>query len=74
MGALIVFVLAFFIAIAFMYNSDKGYSTVQLFFTKLLGKDGESGWPSGNSDLLSVAGVRKNGAFYETGGVCLRSC
>ena len=40
-GALIVFALAFFIAIAFMYNSDKGYSTVQLFFTKLLGKDGE---------------------------------
>ena len=39
----------------------------------LLGKDGESGWPCGNSDLLSVAGARKNGALYETGGVRLRS-
>jgi predicted PurR-regulated permease PerM len=40
-GALVVFASAFLIAVVFMYYSDKGYSTVQLFSSKILGKDGD---------------------------------
>ena len=41
LGAMVVFVLAFFIAIVFMYNADSGYRTALAFYRKLLGDDAE---------------------------------
>ena len=40
-GSLLVLVLAFFIAIAFMYHSERGYRTGYRLFHKLLGERGE---------------------------------
>lgn len=36
-GSLLLFLVSFFIAIAFMYNSDKGHKTAQLFLSKVAG-------------------------------------
>ena len=41
LGALVVFVLAFLIAIVCMYHADSGYNTALAFYRKLLGNDAE---------------------------------
>ena len=40
-GSLLLFIVAFFIAVAFMYNADKGYKTAQLFLKKMAGPRAE---------------------------------
>lgn len=40
-GAFIMFIISFMIAVVFMYNSDKGYNTSLAFLNKLVGKDSD---------------------------------
>lgn len=46
-GSLVLFILAFFVAIAFMYNADKGYQTTRLFLNKIAGDRAE--------DILAIS-------------------
>ena len=40
-GSLLVLIISFFIAVAFMYNADKGYQTAQLFLKKMVGANAD---------------------------------
>jgi predicted PurR-regulated permease PerM len=46
-GSLLLFFVSFFIAIAFMYNSEEGYQTAQRFLKKVIGQNAE--------DILVIA-------------------
>ena len=40
-GSLLLFVISFFIAVAFMYNAEMGYVTAQIFLKKMMGSKSE---------------------------------
>jgi predicted PurR-regulated permease PerM len=41
LGSLLLFIISFFIAVALMYNADKGHQTAQVFMKKMMGSHSE---------------------------------